>query len=185
MLVRVPELEAIAELPARISESYTAVVDLAEAPEVDADAASLRDDAELALSRDDYDGARAAIAALEALRVSLASAYEVRVRSEPGELSGVWRVPDANANAQNFYLIVEAIDADGNRLTVPIVNEETGRVVNARVWGQRVDEATFQAVARDKQDDGVIQDALIGEKRRGLLAPAFESGVRDGAITDW
>ena len=49
------------------------------------------------------------IGELASLHAALDLSYEIRVRSSPGELSGVWRIPDANPNAQNFYLVVEAI----------------------------------------------------------------------------
>ncbi|HMB74105.1 MAG TPA: DUF6384 family protein, partial [Gammaproteobacteria bacterium] len=94
-------------------------------------------------------------------------------------------IPDANPNAQNYYLIVEAIDADGNRVGLPIENEETGRTSRVRRWGQRVTNARFEAAVEDKQDDGIIQNAVIGEKQRGMLEPVFQDGIIDAAITNW
>ena len=184
-LVRGPELAAIAALPEQLQTAYTAVVDLAEPPDIDAQALALFNDGELALTSENYRGVREKIGELDALRAAVAQNYEIRVRSSPGELSGVWRIPDANPEAQNFYLIVEAIDPDGNRLTLPIVNEEDGRTSNVRRWGQRVTESAFQAVANDKSDDGIIQQAQLGVKRRGVLDPEFREGVLEGAITDW
>lgn len=185
LFVRGPALEELANLPTVLEQSYAAASDAAGTPEAEAQAETIFNDGRLALERDEPAGARVAIAALETLSANLNEEYDVRVRSAPGELSGVWRVPDANPNAQNFYLIVEAIDADGNRLVVPIVNEETGRVSRVNVWGQRVDETTFRSIADDKQDDGIIQNAVIGEKRRGELDAEFIAGVRPGAITRW
>jgi hypothetical protein len=185
VLVRGPERAAIAALPGELQSAYTAVVDLAEDEAVDANAGVLHAEGELALARDDVAGTRRAIDELDALRTALATQYEIRVRSAPGELSGVWRVPDTNPNAQNFYLIVEAIAADGERLSLPITNEESGRTTTVRRWGQRVDETTFQAVAADKSDDGIIQNSRLGEKRRGVLDPEFRNGVLASAITEW
>jgi hypothetical protein len=48
-----------------------------------------------------------------------------------------------------------------------------------------VDEDTFQAAVDDKGDDGIIQNAVLGEKRRGVLEPEFDPGVQAGRITDW
>lgn len=185
VFVRGPELAAAAALPDDLEQIYTAVVDLAEAPEVDTRAESIRNGGRFALAGGDYDGARTAIGDLQSLFATLSLQYEVRVRSAPGELSGVWRIPDTNPNAQNYYLIVQAIGPDGNPLRVPITDEETGRTVRVERWGQRVDEATFQAVAADKQDDGIIQNPRLGEKRRGVLETEYRPGVLDGAITDW
>jgi hypothetical protein len=185
LLVLGPQLEAIAALPGELEQTHMAVVDLAEEPDIDARAEALLGDGELALGREDYAGVRRAIAELEDMQQTLLQQYELRILSRPGELSGVWRIPDANPNAQNFYLIVEAIDPDGNRLTLPIESEENGRIQRVTRWGQRVDEATFQAVADDKQDDGIIQNPVIGEKRRGRFLPDYRPGVLTGAITDW
>lgn len=184
-LVRGPEQDRIAGLPGELQSIYTAVVDLAEAPEVDAEALAMLTDGERAFELEDYGGVDAAIADLDKLHGALSSRYEIRVRIAPGELSGVWRIPDDNPGAQNFYLVVEAVDPDGNRLVVPITNEEDSRTYNVRRWAQRVDEATFQGVAEDKADDGIIQNAKLGEKRRGVLDPEFREGVMAGAITSW
>jgi hypothetical protein len=185
LLIRGPRLAAIEALPAELEQSYEAVVAVTEDPAIETRAANLLGDGRLALIANDPDALRVAIGELDGLHDSLVQEYELRVRSEPGQLSGVWRIPDANPDAQNFYLIVEAIDADGKRLTLPIRNEESGRVDRVSVWGQRVDEATFQAIARDKQDDGIIQNAVIGEKRRGQVEPDLKTGVLQGAITHW
>jgi Family of unknown function (DUF6384) len=183
--VRGPELAAIAALPAELEQVYTAVVDLAEAPELDTRAESIRNGGRFALAGGDYDAARLAISDLESMRSELALSYDVRVRSAPGELSGVWRIPDTNPNAQNFYLVVEAIGEDGKPIRLPITNQETGRTSRVTRWAQRVDESMFQAIAADKQDDGIIQGATIGRKRAGVLDPVFVSGVENGAITEW
>jgi hypothetical protein len=185
MFVRGPELAAIAALPDQLTQAHAAVIDITDAPEIAAQADRFAGEGQLAYARRDYRDVRAAIGELDALSAALQSQYEVRVRQAPGELSGVWRIPDTNENAQNYYLIVEAVDANGNRLTLPITSEEDGTTRRVTRWGQRVDEATFREVASDKGDDGIIQNAVIGEKRRGALEPDFRSGVRDGAITRW
>lgn len=195
VVVRGPELDAIAALPGDLDAAYSAVMELAadDAPgadvatggDVESDARALLTDGEVALAGDDYAGARSAIAGLDGLRATLLAEYELRVVSRPGELTGVWRVPDENPNAQNYYLIVEAIAPGGERLTLPILNEEDGRTYRVSRWGVRVDEATFRAVASDKQDDGIIQNAVIGVKRRGTTAVDYRDGALGGAITAW
>lgn len=185
VFVRGPELESIAALPGELEQAYAAVVDLAEASAVDSQALTIYSAGESALESEDHDAAREAIGELESLHAALDLSYEIRVRSVPGELSGVWRIPDANPNAQNFYLVVEAIGAGGDTLRLPITNEEDGRTARVTRWGQRVEESMFQAIAADKQDDGIIQSDTIGRKRRGVLEREFLPGVQDGAITDW
>lgn len=185
VLVRGPQLAEIAALPAALDAAYTGVVEVAEQDEVVTGAAAMLSDGRVALGREEYGGARAAITGLDALRAKLLQEYELRIIPRPGELSGVWRVPDLNPNAQNYYLIVEAVDGEGKSLTLPILDEEDGAVHRVSRWGVRVDEATFRAVADDKQDDGIIQEDVVGVKRRGSLEPEYRPGALGGAITEW
>ena len=80
-------------------------------------------------------------------------AFELRVVSRPNEYSGVWRVPDVNSHARNYYLIVEAVDAGGNVLRREVRNEEDGRVYEVKKWGIRVDQATFDEIGPPSIDD--------------------------------
>lgn len=185
VFVRGPEQAAIAALPAALEQAHAAVDAVTDVAAIEADAESLRSDGELALARRDYRGTRAAIASLDRLQAALVTEYEVRVVYGPGELSGFFREPEDNPGAQNYYLVVEAVDARGNRVPRPITNEETGRTVNATRWAQRVDAATYDATVADKRDDGIIQNAVLGEKRRGALDPELRAGVLPGAITEW
>ena len=79
----------------------------------------------------------------------------------------------------------KAIDAQGNPLTLSIENEETGRTARVSSWGQRVEEAKFRATSDDKQDDGIIQNNVVGTKSRGVLERDLMAGVLAGAITEW
>jgi hypothetical protein len=54
-----------------------------------------------------------------------------------------------------------------------------------RAFGLRGDEATFERVAADKRDDGIIQNAVVGEKRRGELEVRYTVPATGGAITEW
>ena len=48
-----------------------------------------------------------------------------------------------------------------------------------------MDEATFERVAADKRDDGINQNAVVGEKRRGELEVEYTVPATGGAITEW
>src|SRR5690606_850175 len=140
---------------------------------------------EAAIERRDYDTACDALADLQALQERLEQQYELRVVSRPGELSGVWRIPDDNPDGQNYYLIVEPVAPDGSTLTLPVRNEEDGRTYSVPRWGLRVDEEVFQRIAEDKRDDGIIQQAVVGEKERGELEPEYTVSTTGAAITSW
>lgn len=168
-----------------LTEAHAAIVAVAREPAAQTAAAALVADGRAALVEGDREAASRALEALESLRADLERAYELRIVVGEGETSGVWRVPEDNARARNFYLVVEAIDASGQRLTLPILNEETGRVERVSRWGLRVDEATWNRVAADKADDGIIQQRTVGRKVAGELDPAYLVASTGGAITRW
>ena len=82
-------------------------------------------------------------------------------------------------------LVVEALDPDGQTLSLPIVNEETGQTDIVDIWGVRVPEAVYNAVAADKLDDGIIQANEIGRKSDGFLEVEYSVPVLGGAVTQW
>ena len=138
-----------------------------------------------ALRNEDPDGARKALEQLDRLGNALEQEYTIRIVNRPDERSGVWRIPDVNQAAKNYYVVVEAVDSSGTRVEVSVDNEETGKIERVGSWGLRVDEATFEAVKRDKQDDGIIENDRFGFKRRGYLKPDYEMPTSGGAITRW
>ena len=145
----------------------------------------LQRDGNAALARSDSQGVRASIAALDGLRARLVSTYVLNVVSGANDMSGVWRVSQANPGARNYYLIVEAVQPDGQRLPVTVVNEENGQSATVTRWGVRVPEDFFNEVRQDKQDNGIIEKNPIGEKLRGELEPQYEFAKEGGAITSW
>ena len=174
-----------AALPGELQQAYQEVVELAGGDDARKRAEGLLGKGEIALREGENDGARAALQSLQQLRTLLEQEYPLRVVARPGERSGVWRVPDANPDARNYYLIVEAVDADGEVLQVPVVNEETGAPEQVGKWGLRVEKSVFQRVAADKQDDGIIQNNRVGSKRRGQLEPDYEIPTSGAVITRW
>jgi Family of unknown function (DUF6384) len=185
LFVRGPEQSALRELPADLQGAYQGIAISTQDANVLGDARTLLAEGEAAVERRDFDDARAAVGDLRALSDRLQQQYELRVVSRPGEQSGIWRVPNENTRARNYYLIVEAIGPDGRALEVPVRSEEDGRTRRVRQWGLRVDEATYDRVAADKRDDGIIQQAAVGAKRRGELDPQYSVATTGAAITDW
>jgi hypothetical protein len=174
-----------AALPDELVEAHAQVVEIAESDAAKARAEGLLNAGNAALGAEDKDAAREALRSLEDMRTSLEQAYSLRIVNRPGERSGVWRVPDVNTRARNYYIIVEAIDPTGRVLTVPITSEESGKTERVTKWGLRVDEETFERVARDKQDNGIIERDRFGYKDRGYLLPEYEMDTSGGAITQW
>ncbi len=141
-------------------------------------------DGRAALANKDAAAARTAVAGLDKLRGELIQTYQLRIVTGERD-SGFWRIPDANQEARNFYLVVEAIGANGEVLTMPVINEEDGKIRNVTTWGVRVPEDVFEEVREDKNDDGIIQNRVLAEKRRGELDPRYTMSVLGGTVTSW
>jgi hypothetical protein len=111
--------------------------------------------------------------------------YVLTIVSRPGADTGVWRRPPRNPLGRNHYLIVEAIAPGGQKLALPIRNEETGATETVTMFGVRVPEVMFDAVVRDKQQDGIVQHNRFAVKRRGTLTPEYLMPFEGGMITKW
>jgi hypothetical protein len=185
LLVWGPARREAAEAPAELTAAF-AMLDA----NTDDTAALAPARAELAtgqaaVAQGDFDAVRAATAEIEALNERVQAQYELRVVSRPGEQSAVWRYPEDNQVARNYYLIVEAVAPNGEALRLPITSEEDQRTRAVRAWGLRVDEATYNRVGADKQDDGIIQNNVVGRKRRGVLEREYTVPTTGAAITEW
>ena len=115
--------------------------------------------------------------------------YILRIINRPGVKSGQDRyyTDKDGKRASGHYLIVEAVDTRGNVITMNIRNEEDGRTEKVTMWGERVPESIYERVKEDKLDNGLINDDIVGKKKRGYLnEEMIMSGVTKlGQITGW
>lgn len=145
----------------------------------------LYQDAQRAAARGDTAAVKKVSAELAGIADQVLKTYELRIVSRGEAPSGVWRLPNVNTNARNYYIIVEAVGPDGKRLKLPVTSEEDGRTEVVERWGVRVEPNVFESVRRDKADDGIIQNNRFGEKKRGYLSPEYRFPTTGGAITRW
>jgi len=82
---------------------------------------------------------------------------------------GKWRYRNNNPSQKRYYVIVEALDRSGRRLTRQVRNEEDGNDSSVTQWGERVPFEVYERVRLDKQDNGVIDRNEFGRKERGRL----------------
>jgi hypothetical protein len=172
-------------LPAAIRRAEADIVALSKDATATRQAAALRADGERAIRDKDGAALRKVRRELEQLRDELGREYTLTIVARPGETSGVWRSPPTNRTARNYYLIVEAIDRTGQRLALPVKNEETGATETVEKFAVRVPQQTFDKVAADKRDDGIIQANRLATKARGTLQLEYTMPADGGAITQW
>ena len=185
LLISGPAERETRALPGRLESTYQSLAAQAVGPRAKEMSESLRADGRSALRRNDEDEVALTLKRMTALQRDLEAEYELRVASHPGQKSGVWRIPDANTNARNYYIIVEAVSRQGKLLEVPVVSEEDGKMHRVKQWGLRVEEPLFRQIAADKRDDGIIQDNRFGVKKRGYLTPEYLMPTTGRAITNW
>jgi hypothetical protein len=178
-------VELTETLPRKLNTVYATIEAETDTAGVLERAAQLRDSGIAAAKAGQRVAAHKAADDLEALLEELRLAYEIRIVSRSGELSGLWRIPRVNPDSRNYYLVVEAIDPAGTALARPVVNEENGKRETVTIWAVRVSKAVFDEVQADKLDDGIIQDPVVGVKRRGELDIRWRVDTQGGALTQW
>jgi len=172
-------------MPTTISAELAEGQALATDPVIDAQLASLAAEGQRAVANGDRDGARTQLKTMQGMNDQLAQEYDIRIVSRPDEDTGFWRQANDQPNAMNYYLVVEAVAPGGRVLKVPIRSVEEQTTESVSMWAQRVDKATFDRVAAEKQSNGMVVNDILGRKARGELEPAFDTPVPGGAITEW
>lgn len=172
-------------LPAQMDALYQTIFEETKVQQAVLQAEALRTRGKTLAAEGNRAGAEAAVTDLTALRDQLRQEYTLRVVNRSDVKSGFWTFPEVNTAATNYYIVVEALDADGNALSLPILNEETGSTEVVSIWGVRVPEAVYEGVAADKLDDGIIQANEVGRKSDGFLEVEYNMPVLGGAVTRW
>jgi hypothetical protein len=181
----VAALDELKILPEKLIAQRDRILSEARQKDVARQAEELYTDAMAALGRGDVAAAQNGYALLQQLYDRLVQEYQLRIVSREGVRSGVWRIPRNNPNARNYYVIVEAVTADGKRLELPVTSEEDGKTRTVKQWGLRVKASVFEQIKRDKMDDGIINNNVLGAKKRGYLHPNYFIPTTGGAITQW
>jgi Family of unknown function (DUF6384) len=178
-------VELTQTLPKAIRQAHADILAAATDPDVKPVADPILASAERAIRDKDRQAMIQTRDSLAGIRDGVTRAFTLTVVSRRGETSGVQRRPPKGGDGRNYYLIVEPLAPDGRALAIPIVDEETGKTETVAKFGVRVSQATFDAVAADKRDDGIIQKNQFGVKPRGTLKIDYRMPFNGGMITRW
>ncbi|KQX35146.1 hypothetical protein ASD04_13910 [Devosia sp. Root436] len=178
-------IELAEGLPAQMDALYQTIFEETKVQQAVLDAEALRTRGKTFAAEGNRAAAEEAVAQLTALRDQLRQEYTLRVVNRSDVRSGFWTIPEVNTAATNYYIVVEALDADGKALSLPILNEENGETEIVDIWGLRVPEAVYDGVAADKSDDGIIEINEVGRKADGFLDVEYNMPVLGGAVTRW
>lgn len=139
-----------------------------------------------ALSVGNTVAATALLAGVQSQVDGIARSYELRVVNEPNEKTAVWRYYEDNKSGRSYYVIVDAVDATGKSVSLPVRSVEDGKTTTTSRFGVRITEAAFEDLKRDKLDNGIIDDnPVVGKKAAGEVDATYAIDFQDGFITSW
>lgn len=183
--IETARIELAETLPAEMNVLYNSIYEETKVQSAVERADLFKTRGEIAAGESDRAGATTAIASLTTLRDTIRRDYTLRIVNREGAQSAFWTFPEVNRDATNYYLVVEAIDGEGQAMSLPIANEETGEVETVSLWGVRVAQSVYSSVETDKRDDGIIQRNIIGRKQYGYVDVDYVVPVLGGAVTRW
>ena len=178
-------VEATETLPSSIRLVHSDIQEIAADDTARNRADTLLVDGVRAIRERDLPAMRRVNAELQRLRDVLSTEYTLRIVSEPGQVTGLWRRPPGWWKERRYYLIVEPVTPEGRKLSLPIRDEITGETENVSRFGVRVPQDIFEAVAEDKRRNGIVQRNEFGVKRRGHVKVDYVMRFDGGTITAW
>ena len=147
----------------------TSALEWASEPAVRQQINQLTDEARLALEQSNASAFDAARRELSDLAQQLQATYEVRIVQSGQSAARRDFTDDSGTRVSGYYVIVEAVTPDGQRVSLPIRDRETGNTSHLATWGEQVPEAVYNRLKADKLADGVLDEHLFARKERGHL----------------
>lgn len=98
--------------------------------------------------------------------------------------SGVERTFDSSGS-KKWYLIVQVKGYDNHVMSYPVLDQESGKVVNAKIFGIEVPRAVYQKVGSEKKSTGMIKQRIVATKDANTMQFNNKISVNDGFITNW
>jgi hypothetical protein len=178
-------------LAREVTRRRDAVHALAKDPAAVADADRLAAEADTFRKQADPRKIEPVRGALADLEGRLREEYTVSV-ADPRGKSGIDRYVPNGGPLSGYYLIVAARRPDGKVIPRRVHDRETNKVVEVTVWAERVPKEVYDRLARDKREDGILDETTFAVKRRGfpseevtMPGPDGKPLTRTGQITQW
>lgn len=172
------QLKALTELPEQIHAAVRRARSKSVHTELPPPLAEEETKALAAVAAGDVAAARRGLTLLEEAGAKLEQVFTLKIVNQPNEYTRIWTYKNNNHALKSYYVIVEALGPDGRALPMQIRSEEDGSVATVTRWAERVDESTYEAVGRDKKDDGIVQQDTFAEKRVGYLEADYRMGPK-------
>ncbi len=132
------------------------------------EAKSLNDKVKSYVQVADVGGLRKAVYELGDLNTTLTQEYVIEVINQSGLRSGLWRksndnpprnADDTDPQGKRFYLVCQAVERDGDVLSLKLRNVEDQRVENVSMFGVGVPHEVYLRIKADKIDNGLVDNS--------------------------
>jgi hypothetical protein len=107
-----------------------------------------------------------------------------RVVDRKGEKSGFWRMRGNDAATKQWFVVVEAADANGKTFSVPVKSADTGVVKEVSKWAIEVTEKDFTALSDQLLKSKVIREP-IGKAQSKTSQPKWTVSTTGAMLTEW
>jgi hypothetical protein len=187
-------LQRVERLSAEIAEREATIRALTRDPSVSADVARLDAEAKTYGNQGDAQKLESVRARLAGLETRLGDQYNVTVASPVGGRSAVQRLfrDKDGQRVSGYYVIVQAKRPDGSVLTRRVHDDEKNQDKDVTTWAERVPKEVYDRLAKDKKEDGILNETTFAVKKRGepdevitMPGPAGQPLRRLGQITEW
>jgi len=186
------------QITAEIAKRAEVVRATAHDPKVAPEVARLVSEADAYRKRDDVKGLESIRNDLEDVKSKLGEEYAViavpQDTKQGRNRSTVVRYPPDNNGKliKAYYLFVQARKADGKPIPRRIHNSEIAVDEDVTTWAEQIPEAVYERLAKDKREDGILNETAFAVKRKGELneevtMPGADGKplARMGQITRW
>ncbi len=117
--------------------------------------------------------------------VSEVPAVRYRIVERKGEKSGFWRRQGDDVTTTEWFVVVEAVDANGKTFTVPVKSADTGVIKEVSKWAIQVSEKDFLAFSDELLKKKAISNPVIGKATSKTSQPQWSVSTTGSMLTEW
>ena len=113
----------------------------------------------------------------------VATPLRMEITIGPNDRTGIER--NYKTGPKRYFVVVHAIDATGTARPIDITDIETKKTTAVTMWAQAITKAGYDAIKKDKLEDGVLDDTNVGNKPSGNYSFKYNMPVLQATLTGW
>jgi len=174
------------QIASEIARSADVLRAVSHDPKVPLEVARLTSEADTYRKRDDVKALDGIRGTLEDMKTKLGEEYAVvavpqDTKAGRNRNTTVRYPPDSNGKeTKAYYLFVQARKADGKAIPRRIHNSEIALDEDVTTWAEQIPAAVYERLAKDKREDGILNETAFAVKRKGQLEEVITMPGADG-----